>query len=130
MGWVRINMEAKMTKRVKNRQQAELKNPWDYVFPNEEIKRAMVHGHAAILVAQAASAKAETAAQDIKATLDSIDAKLNGEITSADIEAINLLREDLQHKRKVLQEAKAARRIASAAMDEIEHMAGLSRKAL
>lgn len=117
-----------MTKRVKNRQQAELKNPLDYVFPNKKIKRAMVHAHATILVAQAAIAKAETATQDIKATSDSIDAKLDGEIASADVEAINLLREDLQHKRKVLQEAKAAQRIMSAAMDEIEHMAGLSKK--
>lgn len=81
-------------------------------------------------MAQAASAKAETVALDLEDTLDSIEAKLDGEITSADVKAISLIREDLQHKLKVLREAKVTHRIASAAMGEAEHQASLSKKTM
>jgi hypothetical protein len=94
-------MEATMNRRLKNRPQAELENPLQYVFPNGDIKLAMARSHAALLVAKAALLKAEAASLNVDTIQQCFDAA---------------------------QEAKAAFNIAEAAMDEAEHRASLGRK--
>jgi hypothetical protein len=90
-----------MSRHLKKRPLAKLENPLKYVFPNENIKQAMLRSYAAILVARAALMKAKADSLNVETVQQRVDA---------------------------WQEVEAALRIAEDAQDEAEHHANLRRK--